>query len=44
VGASITAALINLNPFVSTTLAIVLLGEIVTVPIVVGTAVIVAGT
>src|SRR2546427_3638561 len=44
VGASIPAALINLNPFVSSTLAIVLLGERVTVPIVVGTAVIVAGT
>jgi uncharacterized membrane protein len=44
VGASIAAALINLNPFVSSTLAIVLLGERVTVPIVVGTAVIVAGT
>ncbi len=44
VGASIAAALINLNPFVSSTLAIVLLGERVTAPIVVGTAVIVAGT
>jgi len=44
VGASIAAALINLNPFVSSTLAILLLGERVTVPIVVGTAVIVAGT
>jgi uncharacterized membrane protein len=44
VGASIAAALINLNPFVSTVLAIVLLGERVTVPIVVGTAVIVGGT
>jgi drug/metabolite transporter (DMT)-like permease len=44
VGASIAATLINLNPFVSSTLAIVLLGERVTVPIVVGTAVIVAGT
>src|SRR5437588_3736164 len=44
VGASIAAALINLNPFVSSTLAIVLLGERVTLPIVVGTAVIVAGT
>jgi uncharacterized membrane protein len=44
VGASITAALINLNPFVSCTLAIILLGEHVTWPIVAGTAVIVAGT
>jgi len=44
VGASIAAALINLNPFVSTALAIVLLGESITVPIVIGTAVIVAGT
>jgi len=44
VGASIAAALINLNPFVSTALAIVLLGESITVPIVLGTAVIVAGT
>ena len=44
VGASIAAALINLNPFVSTALAIALLGESITVPIVIGTAVIVAGT
>jgi uncharacterized membrane protein len=44
VGASIAAALINLNPFVSTALAIVLLGESITVPIVIGTVVIVAGT
>ena len=44
VGASIAAALINLNPFVASALAIVLLGEHITLPIVVGTAVIVAGT
>jgi len=44
VGASISAALINLNPFVATALAIVLLGEHITLPIVMGTVVIVAGT
>jgi len=44
VGASIAAALINLNPFVSSALAIALLGEFITVPIVIGTVVIVAGT
>jgi uncharacterized membrane protein len=44
VGASIAAALINLNPFVASALAIVLLGERITVPIVIGTVVIVAGT
>jgi drug/metabolite transporter, DME family len=44
VGASIAAALINLNPFVSSALAILLLGESITVPIVIGTVVIVAGT
>src|SRR5262249_31865597 len=44
VGASIAAALINLNPFVSSALAIALLGERITVPIVIGTVVIVAGT
>jgi uncharacterized membrane protein len=44
VGASIAAALINLNPFVSSALAIALLGESITVPIVIGTVVIVAGT
>ena len=44
VGASIAAALINLNPFVSSALAIVLLGEHITVPIVIGTVVIVIGT
>jgi len=44
VGASIAAALINLNPFVASALAIALLGEHITLPIVVGTVVIVAGT
>ncbi len=44
VGASISAALINLNPFVASALAIMLLGERITLPIVVGTSVIVAGT
>jgi DME family drug/metabolite transporter len=44
VGASIAAALINLNPFVSSALAIALLGEYITVPIVIGTVVIVIGT
>jgi drug/metabolite transporter, DME family len=44
VGASISAALINLSPLVSTALAIVVLGEHVTLPIVVGTVIIVAGT
>jgi uncharacterized membrane protein len=44
VGASIAAALINLNPLIASCLAILLLGERVTVPIVVGTLVIVGGT
>jgi drug/metabolite transporter, DME family len=44
VGASVAAALINLNPMIATVLAIVLLGERVTLPIVVGTLVIVLGT
>jgi uncharacterized membrane protein len=44
VGASVATALINLNPMIATILAIVLLGERVTVPIVVGTLVIVLGT
>jgi uncharacterized membrane protein len=44
VGASISAALINLSPLVASTLAIAVLGERVTAPIVVGTVVIVAGT
>ena len=44
VGASISAALINLNPLVSTGLAVLLLGERVTLPLLVGTVVIVLGT
>lgn len=44
VGASVATALINLNPLVATILAIALLGERVTMPIVVGTLVIVLGT
>ena len=44
VGASIAAALTNLNPLVSAALAILLLGEQVTPPVLVGTVVIVAGT
>ena len=44
VGASITAALMNLSPLVSSALAILLLGERVTVPLLVGTLVIVGGT
>ncbi|MGE3541483.1 MAG: DMT family transporter [Candidatus Tectimicrobiota bacterium] len=44
VGAPVAAAINNLNPFISTALAIVLLGERVTVPIIAGTSVIVLGT
>jgi len=44
VGASITAALTNLNPLISSILAILLLGEHVTAPILAGTVVIVVGT
>jgi DME family drug/metabolite transporter len=44
VGPSVATALINLNPLVATILAIVLLGERVTLPIVTGTLVIVVGT
>jgi drug/metabolite transporter, DME family len=44
VGASISAALMNLHPLVAAGLAIALLGERVTWPIVVGTVVIVLGT
>jgi uncharacterized membrane protein len=43
VGASITGAFMNVTPLVSSGLAILLLGERVTVPIVMGTLVIVAG-
>lgn len=44
VGASVSAALINLHPFISAGLAIVLLGEAVTPRILIGTVVIVMGT
>jgi len=44
VGASISAALINLSPLVATALAIAVLGEHVTAPVLVGTLVIVGGT
>lgn len=43
VGASITAAVLNLNVLISTILAILVLGERVTIPILTGTLVIVAG-
>jgi transporter family protein len=44
VGAAVAAPIINLNPFISAGLAIILLGETVTLPILVGTMVIVVGT
>ena len=44
VGASITAALMNLTPLVSSALAFLLLGERVTVPVVLGILVLVIGT
>jgi uncharacterized membrane protein len=44
VGASISAALMNLSPLVSSTLAILVLGERVTLPVLLGTLVIVIGT
>ncbi len=44
VGASIAAALINLHPLVASGLAILLLGDRVTAPILVGTVVVVLGT
>lgn len=44
VGASVASAVINLSPFISTGLAILILGERVTVPILAGTVVIVLGT
>lgn len=44
VGPSISAALVNLNPLVSTALAVALLGEHVTLPILGGTLVTIAGT
>ena len=44
VGASVSAAIVNLNPLIATLLAIALLCERVTVPIVTGTIVIALGT
>ncbi|MBI3326703.1 MAG: EamA family transporter [Nitrospinae bacterium] len=44
VGASVSASINNLNPFIATGLAILLLGERVTLPILAGTVVIVLGT
>jgi DME family drug/metabolite transporter len=44
VGAPVSAAINNLNPFISTGLAILILGERVTLPILAGTCVIVLGT
>ena len=44
VGAPVSAAINNLSPFISTGLAILLLGERVTLPILAGTCVIVLGT
>jgi drug/metabolite transporter (DMT)-like permease len=44
VGAPVAASINNLNPFISTGLAILLLGEQTTLPILVGTTVIVLGT
>jgi drug/metabolite transporter, DME family len=44
VGASVSTAVINLSPFISSGLAILLLGEHMTLPILAGTVVIVLGT
>src|SRR5262249_17793107 len=44
VGAPVAASIINMNPFIATGLAIVVLGERVTPPIIAGTGVIVLGT
>lgn len=44
VGASVSAAINNLNPFISTALAILFLGEHITTAILAGTSVIVCGT
>jgi len=44
VGAPVAASIINLNPFIATGLAIVVLGERVTLPMIGGTCVIVLGT
>ncbi|HYB44104.1 MAG TPA: DMT family transporter, partial [Candidatus Methylomirabilis sp.] len=42
VGASVSAAMFNLNPLISSGLAILLLGERVTLPVIAGTVIIVA--
>ena len=44
VGAPVAASIVNLNPFIATGLAIVVLGERVTLPIIGGTCIIVLGT
>jgi uncharacterized membrane protein len=44
VGASVAASIINLNPFLATGMAILVLGERVTLPMIGGTGVIVLGT
>ena len=44
VGAPVAASIINLNPFIASGLAILVLGEHVTLPMVAGTGVIVLGT
>jgi uncharacterized membrane protein len=44
VGASVSSAILNLAPLISTGLAILLLGERITVPILLGTLVVVLGT
>jgi uncharacterized membrane protein len=44
VGAPVAASITNLNPFIATGLAILVLGERVTLPIIAGTSVIVLGT
>jgi drug/metabolite transporter, DME family len=44
VGASVAASIINLNPFIATGMAILVLGERVTLPMIAGTGVIVLGT
>jgi len=43
-GPSVSAALVNLNPLVSTALAVLVLGERVTLPLLAGTLVTIAGT
>jgi len=43
-GPSVSAALVNLNPLVSTALAVLILGERVTLPLLAGTLVTIAGT